>query len=667
MPDKKLVSSTCCCYIHTTKKQTYKHFKLPSSSSSPSFISAGLFHRCCYSSSNRAFIVAAIATAAAVSYIPVTVAVSPFLTSSGGYRNYLNSPYLSSSTHNNIINNINNNNHSNKSNKNINNKASSFCNLFRSSAFPVRCFATSSLSRCSPSTPMMAAQSSSPSSTSCSPSANNYDLFVIGAGSGGMSCARRAAAYGASVGIGEYQRLGGTCVNVGCVPKKVMWNAANLREMMSQGGHYGLGMSSSSSSQEEHNNNKTSSTVISVDWEKLKKHRDDYVKRLNGIYDNNLKNSKVQLYHKGFCSLDGNGKIRIKHNDSNNSSTDTTIVSADHILIAVGGQPDKLGIKGEEYTIDSDGFFELKQQPKKVAVIGAGYIAVELVGIFNSLGTETHLFVRGECALRKFDEMLKWNVDSDMKKHGVHIHPGSIPESITKDPTTGHLSLHLKNGTTHSGFDSMLVARGRTALVKGLGLEKGNVTTTSTGHVQVDEYQNTTANGVYAVGDVCGKVELTPMAIAAGRRLADRLFGGQKNAKADYEFVPTCIFTHPPIGTVGLAEEEAKEKYGENNLNVYKSSSVNLYYGPFQMAPADKPKTFMKLICLKDHNDRIVGAHVYGMGADEMIQGFGVAIKMGATKTDLDNCVAVHPTAAEEFVTIPPWGLKQHPQPTFKK
>eukprot|EP00922_Rhytidocystis_sp_ex-Travisia-forbesii_P009650 GHVS01014112.1.p1 GENE.GHVS01014112.1~~GHVS01014112.1.p1 ORF type:complete len:659 (+),score=118.48 GHVS01014112.1:117-2093(+) len=658
MPDKKLVSSTCCCYIHTTKKQTYKHFKLPSSSSSPSFISAGLFHRCCYSSSNRAFIVAAIATAAAVSYIPVTVAVSPFLTSSGGYRNYLNSPYLSSSTHNNIINNINNNNHSNKSNKNINNKASSFCNLFRSSAFPVRCFATSSLSRCSPSTPMMAAQSSSPSSTSCSPSANNYDLFVIGAGSGGMSCARRAAAYGASVGIGEYQRLGGTCVNVGCVPKKVMWNAANLRELMSEGGHYGLRINGNG--KEQQGEDKILS--VSVEWEKLKKHRDAYVKRLNGIYDSNLKNSNVQLYHQGFCSLEGNGRIRIR-----NSSTGTDqIVSADHILIAVGGQPDKLGIEGEEFTIDSDGFFELEHQPKKVAVIGAGYIAVELVGIFNSLGTETHLFVRGECALRKFDEMLKWNVDSDMKKHGVHVHPGSIPQSITKDPTTGKLSVYLKNGTTHSGFDSILVARGRTSLVQGLGLEKGDVRTTSTGHVQVDDFQNTTAEGVYAVGDVCGKVELTPMAIAAGRRLADRLFGGQKNAKADYEFVPTCIFTHPPIGTVGLTEDEAKEKYGEQNMKVYKTSSVNLYYGPFQMAPADKPKTFMKLICLRE-TDRIVGAHVYGMGADEMIQGFGVAIKMGATKTDFDNCVAVHPTAAEEFVTIPPWGLREPQQPTFKK
>eukprot|EP00922_Rhytidocystis_sp_ex-Travisia-forbesii_P016028 GHVS01023858.1.p1 GENE.GHVS01023858.1~~GHVS01023858.1.p1 ORF type:complete len:633 (+),score=132.40 GHVS01023858.1:70-1968(+) len=479
----------------------------------------------------------------------------------------------------------------------------------------------------------------------------HFDLFVIGAGSGGMACARRAAAYGASVGIGEHKRLGGTCVNVGCVPKKVMWNAANLRELMSQGGHYGLGGGGGDASEQ----------LVPLNWEKLKSHRDAYVKRLNGIYDTNLRTAEVKLYHQGFCSLEGDGKIRVQSRTPGGDPD--KIVSADHILIAVGGQAEKLGITGQELAIDSDGFFELEHQPRKVAVVGAGYIAVELVGIFHALGTETHLFVRGECALRKFDEMLKWSLDKDMKAHGIHVHPGSIPKSITKDSVSGELSLHLENGSDYGGFDTVLVARGRTPLVEGLGLDKGGVQTTPNGgHVKVDEYQNTTVSGVYALGDVCGKVELTPMAIAAGRRLADRLFGGQEKAKADYEFVPTCIFTHPPIGTVGLTEDEAKEKYGELNINIYKTSSVNLFYGPFQVAPADKPKTFMKLICLKE-NERIIGAHVYGMGADEMIQGFGVAIKMGATKTDFDNCVAVHPTAAEELVTIPPWGLKEHPKP----
>eukprot|EP00386_Alphamonas_edax_P009932 GDKI01032457.1.p1 GENE.GDKI01032457.1~~GDKI01032457.1.p1 ORF type:complete len:507 (+),score=167.52 GDKI01032457.1:41-1561(+) len=477
-------------------------------------------------------------------------------------------------------------------------------------------------------------------------SVEHYDYFVIGGGSGGISSARRAASYGKKVGCAEFKRLGGTCVNVGCVPKKVMWYAANMAEQLHHAKHFGMDIGS----------------MPAFDWPKFKAQRDAYVQRLNGIYGNNLKGSNVAHYN-AFARFKNSNTLELVAED--NSITEVT---ADHILIATGGRSTKLNIEGDSLpgVIDSDGFFALEKQPKKVAVIGAGYIAVELAGVFNGLGTETHLFVRGECALRKFDDILKWGVHNEYTKTGVKIHTHAKPKQISLDggdaadgkdwyvPKT----IELHDGRKEGGFDIVLVAVGREPLIEGLKLDAAGVKLTQTWHIEADALQNTSVKGVYALGDVCGKVELTPMAIAAGRRLADRLFGGPQfaTARADYEFVPTVVFSHPTLGTMGYTEEEAKTKFGSENIKIYKTSFAQMYYATFDVAAENKPKTSMKLVCVGPE-EKIVGLHVIGMGADEMMQGFAVAVKMGATKADFDSCVAIHPTASEEFVTFAPWGL----------
>lgn len=474
----------------------------------------------------------------------------------------------------------------------------------------------------------------------------HFDFFVVGAGSGGVSCARRAASYGAKVGIAEGKRTGGTCVNVGCVPKKIMFNAAFVHETLETASHFGFKVDGF-----EH------------DWAALKESRDKYILRLNNIYKNNLAGSNVVTFEE-WATFTGPNSLKVGNEE----------ITADHILIAVGGKPSKLNIPGEDLhgVINSDGFFELPDRPKKVAVIGAGYIAVELAGVLGSLGSDTHLFVRGNTALRKFEDVCRDMVHNTFPKIGVTVHSNCKPIGITQQ--TGSASEHPQFGinanklslkVNHSGaeedfsdFDSIIVAVGREPELAALGPSIAGIQMLSSGHITVDEYQNTSTKGVYAIGDVCGKVELTPMAIAAGRRLADRLFGGPQHAKAkaDYDNVPTVIFSHPPIGTIGLTEEEAIEKYGKDNLKVYKSTWVNLWYGQWQIDPPTKPKSVCKLITLLP-DEKVVGLHVVGMASDEVLQGFGVAIRMGATKADLDNCVAIHPTAAEEICTLPPWGL----------
>jgi len=334
-------------------------------------------------------------------------------------------------------------------------------------------------------------------------------------------------------------------------------------------------------------------------------------------------------------------------------STDYT---AEHILIAVGGQPRMLSIPGaKEFAITSDGFFDLPEMPKRVGVVGGGYIAVELAGVLSELGSETTLICRGESVLRGFDNLITSTLMEEMQKAGLKFRGMSTPKAVVKEE--GGLMVELEEGGREGPFDTLLLATGRSTAITNLGLEGAGIETDKAGYVQVDEYQNTNVGGVYALGDVCGRVQLTPMAIAAGRRLADRLFGSIPDAKADYDGVPTVVFSHPPIGTVGLTEQQAKEEHGEDNVKIYSSKFVNLFYGPWRLAPEEKPKTAMKLVCVGPE-EKVVGLHVIGMGADEMLQGFAVAMKMGATKADFDACVALHPTAAEEFVTLAPWGLK---------
>lgn len=473
---------------------------------------------------------------------------------------------------------------------------------------------------------------------------NSFDYLVIGGGSGGIASARRAATYGAKVAVIEKGRLGGTCVNVGCVPKKVMWNAASIAEVLHEMHHYGF----------------TNGDDTAFDWKFIKDSRDKYVARLNGIYERNMDNSGVENIS-GLARFVGGEEgvaVEVVHDETG----DIKKYYGKHILVAVGGYPDFPDGEGiKEHSISSDGFFELESLPKKAVVLGAGYIAVELAGVLNSLGTSTHLVVRKAKALREFDDMVSETLDEEMTRQGLTIHRETNGiKSVIVDSSTNLKTVALHNGEVIDEVDSVLIATGRKPLVEPLNLQSIGVRQTPKGHIAVNEYSETNVKGVYALGDVCGNVELTPMAIAAGRRLSDRLFGPEeyKNAKVSYEYVPTVVFSHPPIGTIGLTEKEAIDKYGVDNIKIYKSKFANLYYGPWQVSPDEKPKTSMKLICAGPE-ELVVGLHVIGMGADEMLQGFGIAMKMGATKADFDSCVAIHPTASEEFVTMFPWGLSK--------
>jgi glutathione reductase (NADPH) len=469
----------------------------------------------------------------------------------------------------------------------------------------------------------------------------DFDFFVIGAGSGGIASARRAASYGAKVAVVEKARLGGTCVNVGCVPKKVMWNAASIAETLHDMHHYGF---------QSHDD------AISFDWGFIKTNRDKYIKRLNGIYERNLLNS-------GVTKLLGTASLGEEPNSVifDKADGETKTFKAKHVLIATGGYPvfpPGEGIK--EHAISSDGFFDLEEQPRKAVVVGGGYIAVELAGVLQALGTDTKLVVRKECALRTFDEIVRTTLDEEMQRQGIEIFRNTNGVAKITLDENGLKTVHLKNGEVIEGVDAVLMAPGRAPLVEPLNLPAQGVEQKESGHIVTNDYSETNVEGIYALGDVCGNVELTPMAIAAGRRLADRLFGPEewKDAKVSYDLVPTVVFTHPTIGTIGLTEEEAIAKYGEDNVRVYKSKFANLYYGPWQVEPDEKPKTAMKLVCAGEE-ELVVGLHLIGMGADEMLQGFGIAMKMGATKADFDSTVAIHPTAAEEFVTMFPWGLSK--------
>jgi glutathione reductase (NADPH) len=324
-------------------------------------------------------------------------------------------------------------------------------------------------------------------------------------------------------------------------------------------------------------------------------------------------------------------------------------------LLAVGGRPSSPpSIPGAELGINSDGFFDISKQPKKVAIVGAGYIAVEFAGMFNALGTETHLFIRYNTFLRHFDPMIQETVTNEYERLGVKLHKQSQATKIEKD-ANGKLTVTYRDGegneTSVSDVDHLIWAVGRTPLTKDIGLEEAGIELTKTGHIKVDAYQNSTVENVYALGDVSGEVELTPVAIAAGRRLAQRLFGPAEfsTQKLDYSNIPSVVFAHPEVGSIGVSEPEAIEKYGKDNIKIYKTNFTAMYYA--MMDPEQKGPTSYKLI-VAGPEEKVVGLHIMGQGSGEMLQGFGVAIKMGATKADFDSCVAIHPTSAEELVTL---------------
>jgi len=466
------------------------------------------------------------------------------------------------------------------------------------------------------------------------PISQETDYLVIGGGSGGLASVRRASSkFGAKAMVVEGARLGGTCVNVGCVPKKVTFNAAAVAETIHQAKSYGFSVQE----------------VAPFDWATFKKKRDVYVKRLNGIYERNLVNDKVEYVH-GWARLLSRNEVEITTDDGAKHT-----VRAKKILIATGGSPTPPpAIPGAELGINSNGFFEIEELPEKVALVGAGYIAVEFAGMFNALGVETHLFIRHDTFLRHFDPMVQDAVTKEYRRLGVHLHARSSQSKVEKDPATGKLTLHYKDASGDGvlpGIDHLIWAVGRTPATKDIGLEEAGIKLDENGHIVVDGYQNTSVENVYALGDVTGQVELTPVAIAAGRKLAHRLFGGPefRTSRLDYDNIPSVVFAHPEVGAIGLTEPQAIEKYGKENVKVYKTNFTAMYYAV--MEPDEKGPTSYKLVTVGPE-EKVVGLHILGIGSGEMLQGFGVAIRMGATKKDFDNVVAIHPTSAEELVTL---------------
>ena len=451
-------------------------------------------------------------------------------------------------------------------------------------------------------------------------SSDVFDLISIGGGSGGLGCAQRAAEFGAKSAVIESGRLGGTCVNVGCVPKKVMWNAAGIADALADAGDYGFEIGKVA----EAGGN---------DWSILKKKRDAYIARLNGIYARSLA-------AKGVAHIEG----RAKFLDAHTVEVNGTRYRGAHVVIATGGYPDVPRVPGAELGITSDGFFELEARPQRVAVIGSGYVACELASAFHALGSATQLFIRKDHLLTHFDVMLGKSLMREMLADGLAIHAGVVPGALREQ--SGHKTLVAADGREFPGYDCVLWAIGRSADVAGLELRAAGVALDAGGFVATDAFQNTNVAGVYAIGDVTGRAQLTPVAIAAGRRLSDRLFGDKRERHLSYEMIPTVVFTHPPIGTVGLSESEARAQFGDA-VKVYVADFTPMYYA----LTTRKVHTDMKLVCV-GAEEKIVGCHIIGASADEMLQGFAVAIRMGATKRDFDETVAIHPTSAEELVTM---------------
>ena len=445
-----------------------------------------------------------------------------------------------------------------------------------------------------------------------------YDIIAIGGGSGGSATMNRAAMHGAKAAVIEGNIIGGTCVNVGCVPKKVMWYGAQVSETLKNyAADYGYTIGETS-----------------FDFKTLRKNREAYIERSRQAFSNNFNRNGVD-YIEGYA----------RFVDKNTVEVNGEHIRAKHIVIATGSYAFVPNVPGSELGGTSDDVFAWEELPESVSIIGAGYIAVELAGVLHALGVKTDLFVRKGGPLRGFDQGIVEVLVEEMKKNGQPLHTHKVPQKLEK-LDNGDIQIHFEDGTTHTS-QKVIWAVGRKANVQQLNLEAAGVELTERGFIQVDEYQNTTTPGIYALGDVSGEKELTPVAIKAGRTLAERLFNGKTDAKMDYELIPTVVFSHPAIGSIGLSQEQAEAKYGAENIKVYESNFAGMY----SAITVHRQMTKLKLITLGEE-EKIIGLHGIGEGIDEMIQGFAVALKMGATKADFDATVAIHPTASEEFVTM---------------
>lgn len=447
----------------------------------------------------------------------------------------------------------------------------------------------------------------------------DYDLIAIGAGSGGLSVAERAAEYGKKCAVVEAQKLGGTCVNIGCVPKKVMWFGSHIAESLRDAPDFGFDLE-----------------VKSFSWSKLVKQREQYISNINTWYQGYMKDLGIDI-------LQGWGRFVDEHT----VEVDGKRYTAETIVIAPGGVPNiPQETDGGELGITSDGFFALTEQPKKAAVIGSGYIAVELAGVMQALGTEVSLLSRKDLVLRGFDDMVRENLTDAMITSGIkkeyHFRVARILKSAD-----GTLTVESDDGKKLEGLDQVVWAVGRRTLVDPLELDKVGITPNGHGFIEVDDEHRTNVPNIFAIGDVTGQPQLTPVAIRAGRFLAERLYNNKPHLKLDLSAVPTVVFSHPPVGTIGLAEHEARIKYGTDNVKIYTSVFTPMRYA----FTKHQIKTALKLV-VTGAEERVVGIHIVGDGADEMLQGFAVAVQMGATKADLDATIAIHPSSSEELVTM---------------
>jgi glutathione reductase (NADPH) len=444
---------------------------------------------------------------------------------------------------------------------------------------------------------------------------NDPDLLVVGGGSGGLATAIRAARHGAKVALFEPHELGGTCVNRGCVPKKAMWLAAELADAQRMAEAVGFDVQSGL-----------------LDWATFIGHREAYVLRARTSYANRLRELGIAHIPAPAHFIDAHA---LRAGDAD--------YRAPHIVIATGSRPRGLELPGGDLAIDSDGFFRLDHCPTRVGIIGGGYIGVELAGVLRALGSRVELITRGGL-LSRFDADLGDSLGRMMKAEGIGHHEGCAVRGVHRDAQG--LWLDCTDHEPHGPYDQVISAIGRLPNVESLQLRAVGVKLGKINEIVTDDFENTSADGVYALGDVNGKPALTPVAIAAGRQLADRLFGGKPDARLDYSCIPSVVFSHPPVGTVGLSEAEAREQYGE----AVKVRSTR--FTPMLWSLAGREgQTMMKLVCVGD-DERVVGLHGVGPGMDEMLQGFAVAVRMGACYADFLKTVAIHPTSAEEFVTM---------------